>query len=450
MKIKKAILTLSLSLLLIFACTLPALAGYEYGLVYDDTAAMQENILREYGKTVLPQLSDVYEVECRVDIVTETEGYSLDEYAEGFYDYFDYGDDYTNGGLLFMLFLAPDDAGYSLNGYTLYYGGSAYSDLQAYVEDAMNGRITEYAWSGDLDLDRAAVNDALQVYADAIAGYFGDTVDAVLAGASAAAADVSAIAQSDAADGTDEPPALDFVTDAAGLLSAEEYSDLNEKARQISEEYQCGVYIVTVEDYQDYYAGSVIGCANSIFTEYDLGYGDTKDGVLLLLSMADRDYALIAHGDLGNAAFTDYGKERMSDGFLSYFGRDNWNGGFKDYLDTADQYLEMAVNGEPFDTNSDDSASKAARSGIVLLVPTLTAGGVSLAQSKKMKSVRRSTNASSYAAPAGLILHDKKDVYTHSTESRTRIASSSGSSRGGGGGGTTVGSGGFSGRSGKF
>jgi len=34
--------------------------------------------------------------------------------------------------------------------------------------------------------------------------------------------------------------------------------------------------------------------ATAVYTEYDLGYGEAKSGLLLLLSMAERDSALIA------------------------------------------------------------------------------------------------------------------------------------------------------------
>lgn len=239
------------------------------------------------------------------------------------------------------------------------------------------------------------------------------------------------------------------VQDLAGLLTYDERAELMSEARALSAEYGCGVYIVTVDDYRRYTSGSVVTCATDIFTQNEWGYGASGDGVLLLLSMAERDYALIAHGDLGNAAFTDYGKEKMADRFLRRFSDDDWYGGFSSYLKSCSKYLKMASEGEPFDVGNDDG-SLAGRIGIVAGVPTVVAGIVSLGQSRKMKSVKRRTNASAYAAAAGLILRDQQDVYTHSTESRARIVSSSSGGGRSGGGGTSVGSGGFSSHSGKF
>ena len=41
-------------------------------------------------------------------------------------------------------------------------------------------------------------------------------------------------------------------SDVAGLLSSSQWQELESKAEQISQQYQCGVYLVTLEDYRDY------------------------------------------------------------------------------------------------------------------------------------------------------------------------------------------------------
>lgn len=53
---------------------------------------------------------------------------------------------------------------------------------------------------------------------------------------------------------------------------------------------------------------------------------------MLALSMAERDFQMLAHGDTANAAFTDYGKYIMQDEFLDNFREDDWYGGFADYI----------------------------------------------------------------------------------------------------------------------
>lgn len=43
-----------------------------------------------------------------------------------------------------------------------------------------------------------------------------------------------------------------YVYDDAALLTQEEYDTLNEAAAAVSEQYGCGVYVVTVDDMADY------------------------------------------------------------------------------------------------------------------------------------------------------------------------------------------------------
>ena len=45
---------------------------------------------------------------------------------------------------------------------------------------------------------------------------------------------------------------LNYVTDDAGILTDSQWEDLEQRAQQVSEEYQCGVYMITVDDYTDY------------------------------------------------------------------------------------------------------------------------------------------------------------------------------------------------------
>ena len=86
------------------------------------------------------------------------------------------------------------------------------------------------------------------------------------------------------------------------------------------------------------YDETIYEAAKTLYQEYSLGYGEEKSGELLLLSMAERDYTLIAYG-YGNTAFTDYGKDKLSEVFLDDFGDDNWYSGLSDYLDKSESML---------------------------------------------------------------------------------------------------------------
>lgn len=233
------------------------------------------------------------------------------------------------------------------------------------------------------------------------------------------------------------------VCDTALLLSDEEWTALETQAEQISQQYQCAVYFITVDDYTDYGDGSIYETAKEIYLYNDLGWGEAKDGVLLLLSMADRDYTLIAYG-YGNTAFTDYGKDYLSEQFLDDFADNDWAGGCQDYLDTCASMLKSARSGHPLDVGSRIKTWHLVCISLLLgFVLAAVLCGVWCAACKKKTTVR--SEAAAYLAPGGMNINLRDDCYSHTTQTRTKIETSSGGS-----GGTTVDSDGFSGTSGKF
>lgn len=234
---------------------------------------------------------------------------------------------------------------------------------------------------------------------------------------------------------------LDNVTDAAAILTEDEWGMLEQQAREISEQYGVGVYIVTLDDYTDYTYGDIYDAADEIYHGYTLGMGEEQNALLLLLSMEERESLLIAYGADAKRAFTEDGREGLDDFFLDDFANDAWYDGFADYLMWSADYLEAAKNGEPY-SGSNVPMSDEARSGavltsvlIILFVPLLIAGVYILILIAKMKSVAKAVEASTYLSGALHLTRDS-DRYTHTTKTRRKIEkkTSSGSSSGGGSG----------------
>ena len=185
------------------------------------------------------------------------------------------------------------------------------------------------------------------------------------------------------------------------------------------------------------------------------------------LSMAERDFQLLAHGDTANAAFTDYGKYIMQDEFLDNFREDDWYGGFADYIAACGRYLEANANGAPIDVEPSDeteeeyeplsfgdklffAALMAFRFGLPLGL--IVAFIVCAVYKRQLKSVRRATEAARYTVSGGAEITAREDRFTHTTEVRTPIKTESDDHDSGPSfsGGTTVNSGGFSHSGGKF
>ena len=241
-------------------------------------------------------------------------------------------------------------------------------------------------------------------------------------------------------------PQLDHVTDEAGLLSDEQWQELEVMARSIAEEYDFGVYIITVEDYRDYVEGDMHDACHTLYHTYSLGLGEDNDGLLLLLSMDDRDYRIYTYGEFGNYAFNQAGRERMVEFFLDNLGENDWYGAFTDYLNWSEEYVAQAKAGTPYGeghTAMDSEEIKEAigiRIGIIFLVPLVIAAIVILVLTAGMKSVAKATEATVYMV-GDLKLTANRDRYTHTTESRRKIekSSSSGTSSRSSGGGSSTG-----------
>ena len=202
-----------------------------------------------------------------------------------------------------------------------------------------------------------------------------------------------------------------------------------------------------MDDYRNYTDGSIYDAADAIYFGWDLN--KHRDAIMLILSMAERDYLLIAYGENAKYAFNDSGRELLDDYFLDNFGFDEWYDGFTDYLTWSADYLENAKNGTPYSDDNIplDSLEQATftviKFAVVLLVPLVVAGIYILILSAQMNSVAKAREATTYTD--GLQLLRSSDRFTHTTVHRRKIEQNRSS-----GGSSGRSSGGGSGTSGKF
>jgi len=242
-----------------------------------------------------------------------------------------------------------------------------------------------------------------------------------------------------------------YVLDESGLLSAVEKEQINRAAERVSLQYDCGVYIVTVDDYKDYGYDAIEDFSEAFYKANPIGFGDDGNALLLVLSMEERDYTLTAHGQTANAAFTDYGKGVLAEEFLDDFSRDDWGGGLSDYVSTAGRFLDRAAAGNPVDVAGAQQTQRSSSGikGLFSAIPAALIAWFTCGRLKSgMKTARIAAQAGQYVAPDGVGIDRAEDRYSHTTTVRQPIARNGGGS--GGPGGTSVNAGGFSHGSGKF
>lgn len=235
-----------------------------------------------------------------------------------------------------------------------------------------------------------------------------------------------------------------YVYDEAGILTNDEIEELNAKAKAISEEYGCEVYAITVPGLEGSEAWELNEMLYFQLTEF---FGASEDTIILTLAMEERQYDILAHG-YGNTAFTDYGKDVMAERFLDDFADDDWYWGFNDYLDTCDEFLEMAVNGEPFDVGSEGDSFGANLFGVLIatIVSCIIALVVCLIFKAQMKTARLATEAHYYQKELNLTNH--YDRFSH--RDIRRVYNPPQDNDNNSSGGTTINAGGFSHKSGGF
>jgi len=236
---------------------------------------------------------------------------------------------------------------------------------------------------------------------------------------------------------------IDYVSDYAGLLSDTQRQSLNEQAKEVSDEYNFGVFVVIVNDYRSYVNGSMADFAENVFHRYGLGRGQKEEGVILAMSMNERDYDIYAHGDFGNYAFTDYGKQQLANSFLDNFRNNDWMGGFRDFIRYSGDMLEKARNGQPVDTWIPDQTETGPRMTLGKLLVSLGVGCLTAdvtvsGMKRQMKTAIRQTGAANYVG-GGVDLYVRRDDFVNRSVTRQVIPRQTGGRPGGGHfGGTTI------------
>ena len=236
------------------------------------------------------------------------------------------------------------------------------------------------------------------------------------------------------------------IVDEADLHSAAEELLLEQEASRIAEEYEIDVVILTVntlgtQDPESY--------ADDYYDNHDYGYGSTYSGVLFMLSMEYRDWAISTTGD-GIYALTDYGIQKIFASVAPDLAQDNYYEAFSLYLKEVERYYEAYVAGTPIDGPSvpyDGPGTYIPGSGevprehvdipgILLLSLGIGAvvGGIAiLVMRSGMHTAKSQSGASSYTKKGlEVSLHQDMFLYSHTRRVRRDTDSSGGSGSGGG------------------
>lgn len=238
---------------------------------------------------------------------------------------------------------------------------------------------------------------------------------------------------------------LPRLIDNAELLSQTQQSKLLSKLDEISERQQADIVIVTVDSIGDYTPQEY---ADDFYDYYGYGYGDNKDGVLLLVNMGERDWYISTTG-YGITAITDAGLDYISDKFVSKLSDGDYDKAFMTYAKLCDKFFTQAKTGKPYDVgNMPKEPFDIVMSLIISLAIGLAVAFIATGIMKsKLKTVRYQSAAGNYVRANSMNVTTNSDLflYTHidrhekpqnnsSSGGSSTHTSSSGSTHGGGGG----------------
>lgn len=236
------------------------------------------------------------------------------------------------------------------------------------------------------------------------------------------------------------------VVDMAELLSDSEKTALLSKLDEISERQKLDIVVLTVNTLdgktpRDY--------ADDFYDYNGYGFGENKDGILLLVSMEDRDWWISTTG-YGITALTDAGIEYISEKFLSDLSDGDYAQAFTTYAELCDQFITQAKTGEPYDTGNmlKEPFNVAWNILVAFVIGLVVAVIVTNIMKKQLKTVQLKSEANNYVKANSMIVTENRDLFLYNQVSRrarpketdnssggsSTHTSSSGSSHGGGGG----------------
>lgn len=197
------------------------------------------------------------------------------------------------------------------------------------------------------------------------------------------------------------------VSDQADLLSGEEEHRLKEKLDKISKKQKLDIIVVTVDRLN---GTSVQNYADQIYFENGYGYGKNKDGILLLLSMENRDFSFSTTGD-GVTTFTDAKLRQISNAFLPMFKEGKYYDGFLEYANMCEGFLKQTHQ---------KTVSPLWIPGS-LLIGFLGTLSVALIKKSALKSVKFNQSAWQYTEEGSLRLTQCEDRFVNKTVTTRKI-----------------------------
>ncbi len=224
---------------------------------------------------------------------------------------------------------------------------------------------------------------------------------------------------------------LPRLVDNADLLTDSEESVLLARLDEISQRQQTDIVVLTVDSLD---GESPMEYADDFYDYNGYGFGDNNDGVLLLVSMEDRDWWMSTTG-YGITAITDAGIEYISEEFLPDLSDGDYAEAFQTYAKLCDEFITQAKTGQPYDEGHmpKEPFNIAWNLFIAFVIGLVVALIVTNIMKNKLKTVRFQSAAGNYIKANSMNVTESRDLFLYTHVDRHAKPKETSSSSGGSG-----------------
>lgn len=219
-----------------------------------------------------------------------------------------------------------------------------------------------------------------------------------------------------------------FLYDDADLLTDSEEATLVQKLEDVSHTYNTQLVIATLPALNN---GNIDDFVEYLYDSMNFGYGETREGVLLLICMAPREYRILSNGQAGVAIGPDQ-IDTLCDFMDMYLPNGHYVAAFNSFADQCGEMLEYYDGGSPFQIGKNLAISLVIGLAAGLIVAFILKG--------QLKSVRKQDRAHLYVKQGSMQVNVSRDIFLYRTVTCTKkqksesASSSDGTARSKGGG----------------
>ena len=207
-----------------------------------------------------------------------------------------------------------------------------------------------------------------------------------------------------------------FVYDEADLLTDDQEAALEQKLREISYAYDAQLVVCTLASMD---GGDIDEFVDYLYDTMGFGYGENKDGALLLISMDPREYRILSNGYAGVAIGPDQ-IDTLCDFMDTYLPKGHYVAAFNSFADQCGEMLDGYLNGYPFNFGQNLAISLVIGIAAGLIVAFILKG--------QLKSVRKQDRAHVYVKQGSMEVNVSHDIFLYRTVTCTKKQKSESSS----------------------